>query len=486
MTIKKSLILSHIAVCVLPFLMTLFILAAAFGGLFLYAESGNHVMAESSFQFNIISNAVKGMIFHTLRHHRELDQAAWVMELTDPVETYILVEKKGKVFYEYGNDVLEIEVEALKNSGVTGRLTGNHNDSYSLTDGDRYQFVERKFVRQEPYDVYVIAHKPWHRNDGAIERAFHFTTRFIEIVLLILIVVVSWLLSRFIMGRILRPLKELEKGAGEIRKGNLDISISYDHHDEFMPAIDAFNLMAGKLKKSLAEEAENEENRKQLIASMAHDIRTPITAIRAYVEGLIDHVASTPEMQDRYLHVIARKTEVLNRMVEQLFLLSKLDLGEKALPLETVDLSESAKRFVADNELGWKKRGALVTVEAQENIKVKMNPLLLERVGENLISNSIRYKTKDLVHVQVRVKKEGNKALLLVTDDGPGVTEESLKKLTEAFYRTDKARSKTDQGSGLGLAIVKRAMDLMNGNVEFRNAAPHGLEVRLDLPLEEP
>lgn len=485
MTIKKSLILSHIAVCILPFLMTLFVLAAAFGGLFLYAASGNHVMAESSFQFNVISNAVKGMIFHTLRHHREPGEAAWVMELTDPMETYILVEKNKKAIYEYGNDSLEVEVEALKNSGVTGRLNGSHHDSYSLTEGDQYRFVERKFIRNEPYDVYVIAHKPWQRNDGAIEKAFHFTTRFIEIVLLILIVAVSWMLSRFIMGRILKPLKELEKGAEEIRKGNLDISISYNRHDEFTPAIEAFNVMAEKLKKSLEEEAENEENRKQLMASMAHDIRTPITAIRAYVEGLLDHVASTPEMQDRYLHVIARKTEVLNRMAEQLFLLSKLDLGEKALPLEIVNLSESVRRFVADNELGWKKKGALVTVETEENVESKVNSLLLERVGENLISNSIRYKTEEVVHILVKVKKEGNRAVLLVTDDGPGVPEASLKRLTEAFYRSDKARSRTDQGSGLGLAIVKRAMDLMDGKVEFYPAEPHGLEVRLDLPLEE-
>lgn len=113
------------------------------------------------------------------------------------------------------------------------------------------------------------------------------------------------------------------------------------------------------------------------------------------------------------------------------------------------------------------------------------NLLLLERVVENLISNSIRYKTKERVHIHIRVSRAGGKALLTLADDGPGVPKEALGRLEEAFFRTDKARSRTDKGSGLGLSIVARAVHLMKGNLTFSNQVPHGLKVDITLPLED-
>ena len=203
------------------------------------------------------------------------------------------------------------------------------------------------------------------------------------------------------------------------------------------------------------------------------------------MEGLLDHVASTPAMQERYLQVIRKKADVLERLVEQLLLLTKMDIGEKALPTESMDLGEAVKQFVEENRLNWGKNGADFTIKAEEGVKVEGNLLLLERVVENLISNSIRYKTEDRVHITVRVSKAEGKALLSLSDDGPGVPKEALGRLQEAFFRTDKARSRTDKGSGLGLSIVARAVHLMKGTLTFSNPAPHGLKVDITLPLED-
>lgn len=113
------------------------------------------------------------------------------------------------------------------------------------------------------------------------------------------------------------------------------------------------------------------------------------------------------------------------------------------------------------------------------------NLLLLERVVENLVSNSIRYKTEERVHIDIEVKKKDGRAFLSLSDDGPGVPEEALGRLKEAFFRTDKARSRTDKGSGLGLSIVARAVHLMKGRVSFSSREPHGLKVDIVLPLED-
>lgn len=176
---------------------------------------------------------------------------------------------------------------------------------------------------------------------------------------------------------------------------------------------------------------------------------------------------------------------MLERLVEQLLLLTKMDIGEKALPTESMVLGEAVKQFVEENRLNWGKNGADFTIKAEEGVKVEGNLLLLERVVENLISNSIRYKTEERVHVDIRVKKAGDKALLSIADDGPGVPKEALGRLQEAFFRTDKARSRTDKGSGLGLSIVERAVQLMKGTLTFSNQAPHGLKVDITLPLED-
>ncbi|WP_307972698.1 HAMP domain-containing sensor histidine kinase [uncultured Dialister sp.] len=487
MTIRKSLILSHIAVCILPFLMTFFVLASAFGGLLLYAASGNHVMAESGFQFNVISQVIRATLFHGLRHREPLERYGWVMEITDPLSTYVALEKDGTTLYRYGNEKEGRQgIENLKAEGLPAKLDGREgNSSYSVTDGDDYRFMEKTIIHDETYHLYIMAHHPKFRNDGAIEKAARAVTRFILVVLGMFIVATSYFLSRFIIRRILAPLKELERGAEEVRKGNLAVQLGYDRNDEFTPAIETFNVMAWRLKQSLEEKEQDEERRKELIASISHDIRTPLTSIKAYVEGLLDHVASTPAMQERYLQVIRRKADVLERLVEQLLLLTKMDIGEKALPTESLDLSRVVSQFVEENRLNWGRNGADFHIEAKEAVKVEGNLLLLERVVENLVSNSIRYKTEERVHIDIEVKKRGGLAILTLSDDGPGVPEEALGRLKEAFFRTDKARSRTDKGSGLGLSIVARAVHLMKGRVTFSSRKPHGLKVDIVLPLED-
>lgn len=107
------------------------------------------------------------------------------------------------------------------------------------------------------------------------------------------------------------------------------------------------------------------------------------------------------------------------------------------------------------------------------------------RILENLVSNSIRYKTAEKVNIRIRAVQERGRAVLTVTDDGPGVPEKALQRLQDIFYRTDRARSRTDSGSGLGLTIVSRSTDLMKGHISFANCSPHGLTVRIEFPLEE-
>ncbi len=489
MTIKKSLILSHIVMCILPFLMTLVVLVTTLFGLYLYACSGNHIMAESDFQFHVESNVIQTSVFHSLRHKRNLygyNGYQWVRDIMDPLQTYVMVYRDGQPFYQYGNGLFQNEVEQFrKGQAQKGMDLSNLNQTFSYTHMGHYEYLKRETVGSHVYHLYVIARHPIERSDAAMERAFRNTNRFVGLSLLAFILLVSICLTRLIIRRILTPLQALKKGSEEIQKGNLDIQIPYTRNDEFIPAIRAFNLMTGKLGESLRQREADEEKRKELIASISHDIRTPLTSIKAYVEGLLDHVATTPERQERYLRVIQKKTGVLERLIEQLFLLSKMELGEKVLPLEVLDLGEMVRGYMGENQLDWEKKGGHVELIAPCPVFVAGNKLLLERVLGNLISNSIKYKTADIVQIQITVAAKENQAVLTVEDDGPGVVPEALTRLTDIFYRTDKARGCTDNGSGLGLAIVNRAVRLMQGTIAFANRTPHGLAAVITLPLEK-
>lgn len=486
MTIKKSLILSHVSMCILPFLMTFFVLMSSFLGLYLYAKSGNHVMAESDFQFQVMSQVVRTSIFHHIRHDRDPHEDRWVLDVMDPIDSYVVLYRDGAILLQYGNDAMQRLVDDLKQKKVQQELDdGGINGTYSRTRMGQYSFMERSVVGGHVYHLYMLSHKPVNRSDAAIEEAFHASNRFIVVMLIVFIVLASYGLSRFIVRRILAPLHELERGAQAVQQGNLSVRLTHQGQDEFTPAISAFNLMTDKLSDLLRAREEDEEKRKELIASISHDIRTPLTAIRAYIEGLLDHVADTPEKEEHYLRVIEKKSEVLGRLLDQLLLLTKMDLGEKALPLVSIDLSTLVTDFIDENRLLWEKQGADFRIESKGAHRMMGNTLLVERILENLITNSIRYKKEETVRITVTVEAVAHEIHLSIADDGSGVPEEALARLTEAFYRTDLARSHTDKGSGLGLAIVKRAVTLMHGTLSVANRTPHGLLVQISFPKEE-
>ena len=171
-------------------------------------------------------------------------------------------------------------------------------------------------------------------------------------------------------------------------------------------------------------------------------------------------------------------------MIEQLMILTKMDVGEKVLPQESINLSHLTKEIIDENKISWEKSGAEFETFLEDNVPIKGSHLLLERIMENLVTNSLKYKTEEKVKIFVTVRKEKGRAIFNLADDGPGVPEEALGRLLEAFYRTDKARSRTENGSGLGLAIVNRAASLMHGEIKVENRKPHGLSFTISYPLE--
>ena len=244
----------------------------------------------------------------------------------------------------------------------------------------------------------------------------------------------------------------------------------------------AFNEMAARLKESVERTRRDEESRKELLAGISHDLRSPLTSIRAYVEGLLDGVAQTEESKQRYLRTIRTKAEDIDRLVSQLFLYSKLDLEGVHMEMRPIRLDEFVAGFVEEAALDSRTRGLEITAEQLTPVTVSADPEQLRRVLSNILENSIKYKAKETGRLRITLEESGR---LTLADDGPGVPEEALPKLFDVFYRSDPARKNPAGGSGLGLAIAAKAVQGMSGTIRARGGPHGGLAIAITLSKEE-
>ncbi len=298
-----------------------------------------------------------------------------------------------------------------------------------------------------------------------------------------IILLTNRFLTSFVFKRIIMPLETLVYGVHQIRDGNLDYHIDYTEKDEFQEICSDFNEMAQRLLDSVKARQKDEANRKELIAGISHDLRTPLTSIKAYVEGLETGVASTPEIQKRYLDTIKNKTSDLEHIVSQLFLFSKLDIGEFPLYLEKVDIGKELSNITVNLSEEYKEKGLIIKMKQNvKDICIQADIVQLRNAVINVLENSVKYKNKEQGQMKISCEDKGNYVTIRLEDDGPGVSNEALEKLFDVFYRTDPSRSNPSKGSGLGLSITAKILEQLGGSIKAENVTEGGLAIIMTLP----
>ena len=228
-----------------------------------------------------------------------------------------------------------------------------------------------------------------------------------------------------------------------------------------------------------------QEQQKELLAGISHDIRTPLTAIKAYAEGVRDGIAPTEEQQKRYMGIILKRANDLDSMLEELFLITTLNYKKESRPSERIELGQYVRDFVEDHLAPYQTRGLEIKFRiAAENAFINANPQLLQRVLQNVLNNSAKYKMADVGHCVIDVTSDDDFVYCVISDDGPGVPPESLERLMRPFYRVDSSRTNPQEGSGLGLSIIRRIMEIFEGRVVIENVRPHGLRIILEFPKQ--
>ncbi len=278
-------------------------------------------------------------------------------------------------------------------------------------------------------------------------------------------------LTRSLFRHISEPLDELVAGVERIQQGDLDSPIAYTGRDEFKAVCDAVDLMAAKLKAALEDEQRRTQSRKELIAGMSHDLKSPLTSIRAYSEALRDGVAATPELRQRYIETVCRKEQEIEGMVNRLFEFSKLDLSELPLDMNTVDAKATVDTVAADYTAATD-----IDTAALAGYTVLADESQLRRIAKNIIDNAVKYSGRECVRIAISAAAEGGGTVTLrFADDGRGVDDGQLDKLFDVFYRADPARERGTEGSGIGLAVVRKAAEAMVGSAAAEKSPLGGL-----------
>lgn len=324
--------------------------------------------------------------------------------------------------------------------------------------------------------------------DGLEELLEGYTIRRNEFILLFLadgmiciavLVVVSQIFTRKLVNHIMEPLDALADGAERIRKNDLTQDIQYSGDAEFENVCHSFNEMRGAILAGQEKNRKYEKARTDMIAGISHDLRTPLTAIRGVVKGLLDGVASTPERQKKFLETAYRRTGDMDLLLNQLFYLSMLETGNMPFDIKTIEISDFIRNYVKGKQEILENEQAEMTADI-EGITgyVSVDPRQLQRIFDNLLENSRKYGSVTPLKIKISLERNKEGFCICFSDNGVGVPEEKIPFIFDEFYRADESRNKKE-GNGLGLYIVRYLTEAMGGSVRAENSG--GLAVYLGL-----
>lgn len=305
--------------------------------------------------------------------------------------------------------------------------------------------------------------------------------RFIAMVFILIIT--NGLLTYYVSKSIITPISKLSIAAKKISEGDLEYSIKSSKKDELGELTNTFETMRIKLKEARTAQLQYEQKRQELIASISHDLKTPLTSIKGYIKGIQDGVANTPEKLTRYMDTIYKTANDMDGMIDELFLYSKFDLKQVPYHYESVNLFAFFTDFVDEVAFDFKKGEGTATLFANQNDNylVKADREKLKRVVTNIFQNSSKYMDKDYKEVQVHLRSRNENVIVEIKDNGSGIEKKDIPFLFESFYRTDVSRNSTTGGSGLGLSIVKRIIEEHGGTVWADSTLGEGTSIYFTL-----
>lgn len=494
MSLRKKLVLSNILMILIPVCIAVFLCG------FVYSYGGQYYWKslENMFEGDYGLYTAQGIIYDNkddmmeyrpeADHKNKRDESKSLKVFRD------LIQEISAIGYHYQiscNDEVLLENLNEADRETIERLAGkNHEaaDSISLSDANGAVAKNTFFDMDKKIEVTTVSSggaMNIGKNNSIVFRYFIRLILLFASIIVISIILTNYLLSRWMARSIAEPLMQLAKGAKEIQDGNLNYQIAYRKSNELGQVCQEFNNMAAYLKESVEERTRYETYRKELIAGISHDLRTPLTSIKGYTEGLLDGLADTQEKQQRYYEAIHTRTGDMEALLENLALFSKLENYKFEYQFERIHMAEYLHSYFTEHAQEMEEQRVIIGLDLEKgkDAVIKGDKKELRRIFNNLIQNAVKYRSQEVSCIDIFLKQQGKQLVVVIKDDGPGVREKDIDFIFNSFYRSDESRAAPMKGNGLGLSIVKSIIEGHGGTIRAENE--NGLKLIITFPCFE-
>lgn len=288
------------------------------------------------------------------------------------------------------------------------------------------------------------------------------------VAIIIILVITSVFLTLWISKGVFSPINQLNIAMQNIAEGNLEYRLPESTDGEIGSLYRNYEEMRLRLKESADEKICTENQNKELISNISHDLKTPITSIKGYVEGIMDGVADTPEKMDKYIKTIYNKANDMDRLINELTVYSGIDNNRIPYHFHSLNVAEYFGDCVEEVGMDLESKGIKLDYSnlTPPETKIIADPEQLKRVVNNIISNSIKYKSRTRnLEIDMRILDDTDSIRIDIEDNGNGISAKDLPNIFERFYRTDSSRNSSQGGSGIGLSIVKKIIEDHGGYI---------------------
>lgn len=462
-----------ISFCIIIFVPILLALVVLFGFQHIQIRAIEQTYGVESQDYSYFSNSMQLLSRFTEESFEELQTVAWqspdlledasyldkVNDVLREKNSYLVVRKQDSLIY-IGHDAgssLLVELPAY------GDADGDSNTGMYV-DGEEQALIKQIDFRcknGEQGSVFIVT---------LLEETVPEIKTLISdamVSIIFILVLTACMLTIWMYTSLINPIKKLQIATQNIKEGNLDFTLEVESDDEIGELCKNFEEMRQRLKDNVEEKIASERESKALISNIAHDLRTPITAVKGYAEGLIDGVADTPEKREKYIRTIYNKANEMDTLLNELTLYSKIDTNR--IPYNFAKLNVSAYFNDCIEELGLdleaKNIGLSFFNYVDEDVQIIADPEQLRRVVNNIVGNSVKYFDKPKGLINIRIKDVGDFIQVEIEDNGRGIAARDLPYIFDRFFRADASRNSATGGSGIGLSIVKKIIEDHGGKI---------------------
>ncbi len=467
MKLKTRLQVTFITIILLPMVLT--IIAFAVIGIYLMNMNQGYTMQELDYAMmsetmetfvNTADKAYGELLRQVQEDPARLEDTAYLKMVNDEFSrksTYIIVRKNDGIYYTGNEEAAKRILDKLPDYGEG-----------DLSEDSGYYFDKlSKYVKQIDFtfrdgakgSVFVVT-----KMNALISRELLID---MLIAIFLILIFTSVMLTQWIRKGVFRPIDELNAAMKKIKEGNYDYMLQTNARGEIGDLYRNYEDMRMRLKESVEESLQQEKQNRELISNISHDLKTPITAIKGYVEGIMDGVADTPEKQDKYLRTIYNKANDMQKLINELTTYSNVENNRIPYNYRRLNVADYFGDCVEEVGMDLENRNISLNYSnlVEPDTMVIADPEQLKKVINNIISNSVKYMNKRNGIIDIRILDEVDSIRVEIEDNGKGIAQKDLAKIFDRFYRTDASRNSAQGGSGIGLSIVKKIIEDHGGYI---------------------